>query len=648
LDIRPISNRELVIATRKSSLWANRVFFAGLLLSLVLATFGARYYWDRGRVSRHDMMALVALQGYLWMLLAHCVVIVSVFAGRAVPSIALEKDRRTLDFLLATRLGNAEIVLGKFAAWMAFLVAELAVGLPIMLLLYLLGGIDPGLILLGYAALITTAFFMVALAIWISIEVSNLRDAAGVSIVFWMLWLIGPFLVSMVLPRVGLRPPAFVLTANAWVLTSSPLGLILKIAGGVRAPSQLAHAVAWMSALQVAGGTVLLTWSIARLRWAYRVNLSGDSQKVLARLIRPGWHWRPKPRVGDDPILWREMHTDRSGLLGKVIALVVYLGMYAVLAYVTLFFARPALIEVWSNGYNSGITSAEHPEWNLAIRFFMAGAEINPPADLARIEFNLYLRFITTPLVLLITLVASGMAAEGMIRERTRETWDSLVATPLTARDILRSNMLATVWRMRVILATLLVLWTIGLITGSLHPAGYLCSLLVVAAWTWLMLVYGTSTSIVTKDKAEPNLRFMGLFFLTSGTLALPYLLPRMMGSVLLGVGSPPFIAWLSLVSYRDVRNALHYPVYPALQWMHIDTGQSASSVIATCLIGIVIPTLYGLYLWRAALANFDLLIGRPSKTRKVSSESWPVSLASIGWMVGFTLSWLRRRDSIG
>ena len=110
------------------------------------------------------------------------------------------------------------------------------------------------------------------------------------------------------------------------------------------------------------------------------------------------------------------MHTARAGLLAKVIGLVIFLGMYGVLAYFTFFFARPALIEVWRNGYGSGITSAEQPELNLMVRFFMSGAEFNPPADFARTEFNLYLRFITTPLVFLITLVASGMAAERMVR----------------------------------------------------------------------------------------------------------------------------------------------------------------------------------------------------------------------------------------
>ncbi len=161
------------------------------------------------------------------------------------------------------------------------------------------------------------------------------------------------------------------------------------------------------------------------------------------------------------------------------------------------------------------------------------------------------------------------MAADGIVSERTRETWDSLIATSLPARDILRSNMLAGLWRMRALVTTLFALWTIGLVAGSVHPAGYLVSLLVAAAWTWLMLVFGLSTSIAANDRAPANYRFMGLLFLGTGALALPFLLPAKFNSVLLGTGSPPFVAWMSLVSYRDVRNAWQYSVYPALQWMH-------------------------------------------------------------------------------
>ena len=333
---------------------------------------------------------------------------------------------------------------------MTVFVADVAAGLPVVLLLHLLGGIDLRLILLAYAGLITTAFFMIALAIWVSTNASDLRQAGGASVLWMIAWLGGPFFVSMVFPRFGIRLPGFLLTANAWVMASSPLGLALKIGGGVTPSSGLLDAVAWMSGLQVAGGALLVIGSIARLRSAYRLNVSGDSQSLAARLTRPGWRLRPRPPVGDDPILWREMTTSRAGLLGKAVGLVISLGIYGTLGYVTYFFGRPALIEVWHHGYRSGITSAERPEWNILIRFFMSGPDVNPPVDVARTEFNVFLRYLTTPIVFLVTMIAAGNAAEGIVSERARETWDSLIATPLSARDILRSKMLAALWRMRV------------------------------------------------------------------------------------------------------------------------------------------------------------------------------------------------------
>ena len=92
--------------------------------------------------------------------------------------------------------------------------------------------------------------------------------------------------------------------------------------------------------------------------------------------------------------------------------------------------------------------------------------------------------------------------------------------------------MLAALWRMRMILATLFALWTIGLATGAIHPAGYLVRCLVIA-------------------RVLPRC---------------PQRLP------ILGVPS------LAVDAYRNPRG----PV----------------AVAATGLIGIIIPTVWGLYLW--------------------------------------------------
>jgi ABC-type transport system involved in multi-copper enzyme maturation permease subunit len=604
-------NRELMAASRRVGLWGDRGFVAGAVLAIVLVTFAARYYWDGG----HDSPALmtrVASQSFVWIVLLHGFLIMGVGTAGAAPSIAGEKDRRTLDFLLATRLGNAEIVLGKLAACMAVVVAQLAAGLPLVLLLHLLGGVDLRLIALAYVGLSTTAFFLIALGIWVSTRAAGLQQAAGASVLWMIAWLAGPFVVSMVFPRFGIRLPGFLMAMNAWVMASSPFELAFKIGGGATPSGGLLRAVAWMSGLQVAGGALLVIVSIAGLRSAYRRNVSGDSRGLVARLTRPGWRLRPRPPVGDDPILWREMTTSRDGPLMKLVGLAVILGIYGALGYVTDFFGRPALIEVWRHGYGSGIAGAERPDWNIIVRFFVSGTDFNPPVDIARTEFNLFLRFVTTPIIFLVTMVAAGGAAAGIVGERARATWDSLIATPLTAGEILRSELLLGLWRMRWGLVTLLALWTVGLGAGAIHPVGYLVSALVLAAWTWFMLAFGLSIAMKAKDAGATSSSSLGLLFLLTGAGILPFLLPSQSSSVLLGAGSPPFVAWLSLVSYRDVRNAWRFPVYPALQWMHLETGEGALSVAAACLISIIAPAVGGLVLWRFALVHFDRQIGRP------------------------------------
>ena len=630
LDITPILDRELLVATRKTRLWGNRGFLVATLLTVVLATFGARYYWDQGQVSDQDLMARVAFQAFLWMLVAHGLMVLGILT-RAALSIALEKDRRTLDFLLATRLSNAEIVLGKLAACIAFFVADLALGLPVMLLMNPLGAVDLRLILLGYAGVFTTGFFVIALAIWVSSGAIDSRRAASTSVLAMIAWLIGPVFVSLVFTRVVFRLPDFILTVNAWILTSSPMGLMFKIGGGATPSSGLLEAVGWMSGLQVAGGALLIVLAIVQLRWAYRRNVSGESQRLAARLTRPGWRGGTKPPVGDNPILWREMNLARGGLLGNLLGLLIGLGCLGVVCYVTYFFARPAMSEVWRNGYGSGIATAERPEWNLVVRFFMSGNGVNPPADVARTELNLYLRHVTTVLVFLLLLGLPGTVSEAIVSERAHETWDSLIATPLSARDILQSKLLAALWRMRSILAILFGRWTIGLVAGAIHPVGLLASVLVFGALIWLMLAFrdlylGRSEGH-GRELTGPT---MALIFFLPVMGVLPLLLPVRLNSVVLGAGSPPFVAFLSLASYRDVRNAWSYPAFPFLQWMNVATGEGPLWVAATCLIGVVAPTVAGFYLWQFSLNHFDRLIGRPCKIEPAATQRVAIAPAVV------------------
>src|SRR2546427_357840 len=79
----------------------------------------------------------------------------------AAGAIAEEKDRRTLDYLLASDLSNAEIVFGKLLSRLAYLALIMLTGLPFLSLLQLLGGVDPSLVVVG---LVVTLMTMLSLA----------------------------------------------------------------------------------------------------------------------------------------------------------------------------------------------------------------------------------------------------------------------------------------------------------------------------------------------------------------------------------------------------------------------------------------------------------------------------------------------------
>ena len=75
--------------------------------------------------------------------------------------LAEEKERGTLEALLATDLRNREIVLGLFLARLLNLTLLLLTGLPILSFLQFLGGVDPNLVV---SAFVTAGCTMVSLA----------------------------------------------------------------------------------------------------------------------------------------------------------------------------------------------------------------------------------------------------------------------------------------------------------------------------------------------------------------------------------------------------------------------------------------------------------------------------------------------------
>jgi ABC-type transport system involved in multi-copper enzyme maturation permease subunit len=137
--------------------------------------------------------------------------------------IADEKQRKTLHYLLASQLTSSEIVLGKLLVRMLYMVVLVGVSLPVLSLLVLMGGVDPKLVLLASGATFSTAWFLAALAIWVSTIAHRVREAFFIAYGLEALWLFSPLILRAVSNSSW---PVFDIAMNwlaDWVGASSPV-----------------------------------------------------------------------------------------------------------------------------------------------------------------------------------------------------------------------------------------------------------------------------------------------------------------------------------------------------------------------------------------------------------------------------------------
>ncbi len=309
------------------------------------------------------------------------------------------------------------------------------------------------------------------------------------------------------------------------------------------------------------------------------------------------------------------MYTNRGGLIGQLIGQCLGLAVLAALAYGTFFYGRRAFVELWHHGYTAVARTAEKPEMNLVLRYFLDDPGSSAPVDAYRVDFNLFLRFVTLTIVFMMSLISAGIAVELISTEKAKDTWNSLIATSLSGREILLGKFRASLWRLRVLGTIMFVLWSLGLLSGAIHPLGYLAAMLTLASSTAFYVLFGVmaATRAAARSSASAG---VGMLILPIQTAILPFLLPAGLNSVLWGVGSTPWVTWLSMVSYREVRGMFQQATYPALEWIKLDTAGSPFVGVLTCVIGIVGPALGAWWIWNHSVRNFDRWVGRPWRER--------------------------------
>jgi hypothetical protein len=175
--------------------------------------------------------------------------------------------------------------------------------------------------------------------------------------------------------------------------------------------------------------------------------------------------------------------------------------------------------------------------------------------------------------------------------------------------------MLAALWRARFAGLTLIALWTVGLLAGSVHPLGFVCAvagLIVIGAF---YAALGVTLSLQIGDQKQMN-KVMLLVLLSVPPLSWPAILSPGSASVLLWALSTPFLIWSSLFSYEDVQSLIQSGVFPQLGATSIKPGVSARMVLAAYGLATLAHAAGAYFLTRSTCQRFDSVVGRPVRSR--------------------------------
>jgi ABC-type transport system involved in multi-copper enzyme maturation permease subunit len=446
----PVLFYDMIRTARRGRYFLMRVGYAGLLLFILFSV------WLESNVigSDHRQASFLALKFFeafmLVQLVSVCVLTPAFVAG----AISEEKDRKTMEFLLATDLRNREIVLSKLGARVANLTLFLLTGLPILGLLQFVGGVDPTLVLTGFAATGMTMLGLAGLSILNSVLFKRSRDAIAITYLY-LIAFIGVGFFAFGMQKSGLMshvdfPIWFgdgaptlsnlvtLLNSGNIVVAIFEIGMI----GSSAAPGLLEQYALFHGILAL----VCLVWATLRLR---QVAL----RQAFAAVPKAGARHRARPAVGELPMLWKEISVERGVRLNWVAAILLG-GLFLL----TLFPSVWMIIE-----HSLDPRTGNRGGWD----WFPQG-------------MNAWVRIAGTFVAGLAVMGVAVRASTSIGIERDKQTLDSLLTSPMDSGTILWAKFIGTLLSVRLAWVWLGLIWAIGVVTGGLHVFAVP---LVLAAW---------------------------------------------------------------------------------------------------------------------------------------------------------------------
>lgn len=615
----PVLFYDLVRIARRGRYILLRIAYALLLLLVLWSTYASFTERFSGGGIPAQEMSKVAETFFFFFLIAQLAVVVLLTPAFTASAIAEEKDRKTLEFLLVTDLRNREIVLSKLASRYCNLGLLVLTGLPILALTQFLGGVDPDLVLAGFAVTGVTMASLAALSILQSVYAKKPRDAIVLTYLGALAYLVISGMSNF------LRAPVPGLSTIWGFSLSLPFDLGAPTVGdGVEAlnAGNIFYVYAKLSIalgsrgnfadellgllrnyavfhLAVALGCASL--GVWKLRAVALAQTYGKPQKMSLRV-----RWLGRPACGKHPMIWKEVFAEpgiRLAWFGRIVlGLLVGISMIPAL-WIIIYF-----VDDW---FEHGGNWRGRP-WSRSSgnSFFDWLQELGQ-------SMNIWVRIAGTVVAVLLLLAIAVRAATTVTGERDRQTMDSLLTTTLDSTTILFGKLLGSIMSVRWGWLWLALIWGLGLVTTGLNV---LALPLVAAAW----IIYAVFVA---------NL---GLWFSASCKTSLRASIWTIMTTLVCFGGH--WLCWLPCMIFlitgggpgkifEDVAQFQLFGLTPpvSLVWLafqgaefHEISREEPYKFTAFALFGLVFWAAAALGLWTATCARFRAISGRAPIRRRV------------------------------
>ena len=159
--MNPIIKKEVLFALRTKKAVAMQVAFLLVMAALLWLLWPADGIQDLGGQKVRELLMVLSI-GELTLV----ILIAPAFTSTA---ITIERDRNTLESLLATPMSPLSIAVGKMAGALTFLLLLVLSGVPVLASLLLLGGVEIREVLAIIAVLLLSAIHMGAIGLLVSV-----------------------------------------------------------------------------------------------------------------------------------------------------------------------------------------------------------------------------------------------------------------------------------------------------------------------------------------------------------------------------------------------------------------------------------------------------------------------------------------------